>query len=393
MLRMRTRSNLALALALTLLGPSVAHAQAPVTSGAPSAEEVEAATKAGLRWLARHQDEGGSWRGAPAGKECAGAGDPRLEVHVTALAALAYLGLGYTPFSRETYVDDHLSPPAERSFGAAVKKALDFLLKQQGADGRIGPDDKDLATLDHAAATLALAEVFGVTEGAKWKAPAESALTWLVRTQNKDGGFPAGPGGKSDVEATGWSVMALKSAQIAQLGRFDEPLAAARGWLDAAAAKGAKDGRTVKGKNDAWAAHPTTAAIAAYARIFASQKAGDAATAKAAEALLKDLPTWDDAKGKADRKVDGVYWYAGSIALFQAYGPKGEQWTRWNAAIWKELAGHQKSKVDGCADGSWDPAVDRAGFRLGRAGATALDVMDLEITARYVAIGAMGEGK
>lgn len=49
----------------------------------------------------------------------------------------------------------------------------------------------------------------------------------------------------------------------------------------------------------------------------------------------------------------------------------------------KALVPSQKTRKDGCQDGSWSPEVDRWGFAGGRVYVTAVNTMSLEVYYRY----------
>ena len=72
-----------------------------------------------------------------------------------------------------------------------------------------------------------------------------------------------------------------------------------------------------------------------------------------------------------------------ALALYQLDGPDGRHWRSWNEALKRALVPTQSRRADGCADGSWDPAVDRWGFAGGRVYATAINVLTLEVFYRY----------
>jgi hypothetical protein len=73
-----------------------------------------------------------------------------------------------------------------------------------------------------------------------------------------------------------------------------------------------------------------------------------------------------------------VYWYYGTLAVFQMDGPEGALWKRWNEALKSALVTNQRTARHGCLNGSWDPSEDRWGMEGGRVYATAINSLSLE---------------
>jgi Squalene-hopene cyclase C-terminal domain/Prenyltransferase and squalene oxidase repeat len=92
-----------------------------------------------------------------------------------------------------------------------VQSALKWLLRQQDADGgygftaRGGPSDVD----DTGAALQALAAGDDLQRGKTL----QGALAYLRRAQNPDGGFPQEQGGASNAQSTAWAVQGLVAAR------------------------------------------------------------------------------------------------------------------------------------------------------------------------------------
>ena len=155
--------------------------------------------------LRSQQSPEGSWN------EQAGVGFTPDPGRVTALAILAYLGAGY----------DHMTPNMYR---LTVKSGLDWLVAQQGQDGRLG-----VSVADHATAAMALAEAYGMTCDPALRGPAQRAKDclrrWQVRSPHAGAGaWPAQVVNDHsdtevlvDVSTTRWATMAIKSGKAAGL--------------------------------------------------------------------------------------------------------------------------------------------------------------------------------
>jgi hypothetical protein len=351
---------------------------------------------AALRWLGRHQSPDGTWSSAdPTGRckdsTCSGTGEPGFDEGVTSLALLAFLGAGYTQLSKDILGDPNV-PGVAVPAGDAVKKGLQALITRQDSEGCIGTRGPKFL-YNHAIATLALCEAYGMTEAPVLRGPAQKAVDFLVAAQNPGAGWRYGiRGGKSDTSVTGWAVMALKSAELSGLSFPRSAYDGALAWIDRTTERGplprvgyneAGSGKVyIPGRNEAFADHPTMSAIGLVSRLFIKKDWRDAALASL---LTADLPAWKT------HQIDFYSWYYSTLALFQFAGPTGTHWTTWNEPMKNALIPNQKVAKHGCENGSWDPSLDRWGFEGGRVYATAINTMTLEIHYRYAnAFGVAG---
>jgi energy-coupling factor transport system substrate-specific component len=90
-----------------------------------------------------------------------------------------------------------------------VRAARRWLLRQQERDGGFGFATRGAGSDvdDTAAALQAL-----VAAGARGIPAAARAVAFLVRAQNRDGGMPQQPGGASNAQSTSWAIQALSAA-------------------------------------------------------------------------------------------------------------------------------------------------------------------------------------
>ncbi len=354
---------------------------------------------AALRWLARHQVErgprAGSWSAADWHLECQdggcegmslaepggigpGRGNPHYDVGVTALALLAFLGRGNT-----ARVGD---------FKAEVRKAQKWLIGQQDpATGAIGFDPSHGESMyNHAIATMALCEAYFYGDDHRLEEPAQAAVDFCVRAQNPNAGWRYGVmSGQSDTSVTGWMVLALKAARVADLEVPDETFAGARLWFDRVTTRDGQAGynrpgsgssvlKVLKDRGALYDEQPCMTAVAMLCRIFTGQDPDDREIKAGAEHLMEKLPVWDP---DAHEQVNHYYWYYATYAMFQ-YGTK--DWLTWNEAMLEALKASQRNGLDGSADaeGSWDP-IGEWGFVGGRVYSTALNALTLQIYYRY----------
>jgi len=359
---------------------------------------TEAAVRAALDWLARHQSADGGWKcegfaDLCTGAKCEGAGGWAYEVGVTGLALLAYLGAGHLP--------DPLPPDQGGTvFGLVVKRGLDGLMARQKADGSFAASPKPL--YDHAIATLALVEAYGMTGEPTIQDAAQSAVDYLQQAKNPYKAWRyTSKCGANDSSITGWCVAALCAAEQAGLNVGHSALVEAKQWLDEVTDK--NHGRVgyqsledagvkvnVPGKNEDYAGHEALAALGMLIRMRVDADRKDPLLEMGAKLLANDLPVWDTEK----KTTDYYYWHQGTLALFLWDGPGsgGSQkyWKSWNQAVVNALLKNQRTKDRGCACGSWD-ADDRWGFAGGRVYATAINALTLETFYRYPVGSACGK--
>ena len=286
---------------------------------------------------------------------------------------------------------DEVPDPAGKDrvlqFGEVVRSSLKWLIARQDREGCLGERGMKYG-YNHAIATLALAEAYGMTRPELLKTPAQKAVNFLVAAQNPGKGWRySAKCGDNDSSVTAWAVTALELAQISGL---KVPKTAAEGalaWFDEATEQNGyyqvgynarSTGKVyVPGQNEQFDHHATMSAAGIVSRIFI-QRRTTAPEMGASYVLAADLPLW-----KAN-SIDFYYWHYGTLAIFQLDGPDGPMWKRWDKAMVQALVPNQKT--EGCAAGSWDPSVDRWGFEGGRVYATAMNALTLETPSRFPAV-------
>ena len=171
--------------------------------------ESEAAVNRGLAYLASRQQPDGHWS----------SGGYRGDVAITGLCLMAFLASGHQP--------------GRGKYGLVLNEAVDFLANSVRMDGQYGspglvsskPGEGGPPMYGHGFATLALAEVYGMTHRKDLKPKIESAIKLIEDTQNKnpgnqwtDGGWRYQPRqGEADISVTVVQVLALRGARNAGL--------------------------------------------------------------------------------------------------------------------------------------------------------------------------------
>jgi hypothetical protein len=379
----------------------------------------------GLRWLARHQNKDGSWSAAALREHCdpdAPCADPKAnftdnyDAGLTGLALLAFLGSGYAHDAKQDIVD----PIGGKRYkaGEIVKSGVKWLVAHQNADGSFSKGKTFV--YNDALATLALAEDYGLTKATSTycREPAQRGVDFLQHAQRPSPMQPNGLWGwryaarmeiedprretadanyakelfDADTSATGWAVMALKSAQLCGLkvkkesmdGAFEfaKYVTADNGLVGYVDAKTA--GSPVQGPNDFFAYHAASmSALGMCIRIFTQHDPSDPFLKLAAQRVIADLPSIS----KDKLSVDYYYWYYGSLALNQFDGPdsparSGKFWGPWNKAMVDALLALQDHKDKACSNGGW-VVPDRWAHAGGPIYATAINTLTLEVYYRY----------
>jgi hypothetical protein len=303
-------------------------------------------------FLAASQHPDGSWASADSDRIA-----PLRAIGVTSLALLAFMEDGQTT---ET-----------GAYKQVVRAGLEWLVTQQDrGSGLVGEQIGHTFLYDHAIATLALCEAHRRVPTAGYGSAAQRAVNLAQRARNPYGAwrYNLPPTGDNDTSVTGWMVLALTSAEQADLKVDGEAFEGALTWFSEVTDK--TNGRTgydsvgsassrITGINDHFPPDGEgMTAVALYGRLLRGLSRRGPLMAMQADRLMKRQPEWDP----AGLGTDMYYWYFGTRAM-HALG--GERWKAWRAALVQALVGSQAN------EGYW-PAVGPWGLVGGRNYATAL---------------------
>ncbi|MGE0190896.1 MAG: prenyltransferase/squalene oxidase repeat-containing protein [Planctomycetota bacterium] len=348
-------------------------------------QEARQAVERALRWLAAHQARDGGWDAAafhewchrehaPSDMQADGAGKRTYDVGVSGLALCAFLGAGYTNRG------DH-------EFAPTISRGLKYLKDVQDPEGCFGPQSNPQHVYNHALATLAMVEAFGMTGSPIFRGPAQRSLDFAVQARDSflvwpDDAQPGGPGRS----VTAWMTNVITSAHAinaaAVAGGKPAPLR-----VDGAALDGVHDwvrrrtdpvtGRV--GCMDRFPPDPSEAMTAAgiLLRIYTRESpAKSELIQRGVKRCLARLPVWN----AIDGSIDIAYWHFATQAMHQV---GGESWATWKAALATAVVETQRRDTDPCAfEGSWDP-VGPGGPDGGRVYSTALMALCLEAPHLY----------
>lgn len=274
----------------------------------------------GLRYLAEKQNSEGSWDD--------GAGS---EPGVVGLCVAAFLAHGEDPNN---------GPYAE-----VIRKGIDYIIsKQNTTNGYIGT-----SMYNHAFATKALAEAYGVIEHPKVPKALEQAVELILSSQkrNRFGAWRYTPESRdADTTVTGCQVVSLFAARNAGIPVPDEAIKKALAYL--ASCRGS-DG--AYGYTSSAGGKPTLTAIGSLCLSLAKEK--DSKSYAASLAYLKKNLDY------RDRYYPYYYEYYMSQALFHA---DSETWEEWNTRNTRYLATIQSP--DGSFPGNQGQAFSTSGALL-----------------------------
>ena len=169
-------------------------------------QEIDETYRKGLQFLAENQEEAGCWTDSSYGSQPG----------VVGMTILAFLSRG----------DD----PEFGPYRLYVKRAMDFLLKQQNQEtGYIGS-----SMYNHGFATLALAEAYGLTNDLRLGPALEKASKLIVSSQksNPKGGWRYSPDSQdADSTISGAQLVALFAARNAGIKVPEEAIEKGKAFL------------------------------------------------------------------------------------------------------------------------------------------------------------------
>lgn len=316
-------------------------------------EVTEAAVQKGLDWLKRNQNRDGTWSLRGPFSEGALGED---KTAATAMAMLAFQGAGHTHHSA--------------IYGPTVRKGWLALKKMQRDNG-----DFWRGTIQHhrlyaqAQATIAVCELYGMTQESMYRQTAQSAIDYAVKIQDRLGGWKYEPKFGSDTSVTGWFVMALQSAKMAGLNVPTSTLQNVSSYLDRAGQSGGATYGYEPGSGPSY----SMTAEGLLCRQYLGWKRDDARL-QAGIRYLTALPIdWE--------QKDVYYWYYATQTLHHM---GGTVWETWNQEMKQVLPTSQTQ--EGPERGSWSPHGDAWGTQGGRLYTTCLCLYMLEVYYRHLPI-------
>lgn len=399
-------------------------------------EQSERAVELSLQWLSSVQSADGHWDA-----ETYGAGLVKLDesgvdrdyagrdadTGITALVMLSFLGAGYT----------HEYTPQQGKYAVQVDRALDYLIRTQGADGNFCGDAKKYSRMYcHAMATYAIAEALGMQEDLvmgplvdpeslstgidlahgpqaimlgslgipapilfsatrpmssqyadstaygmrkvddiRLRSALLKAVTYTVSQQDPvSGGWRYKFGQEGDISMFGWQMMSLKSAEIAGV-RIDPRVRSRMVNFLNSVRQGQHGGLFSYRRTEQ--VNPVMTAEALFCQQMLGLPQDSASSRESVRYLLKNMPRLSS--------LNLYYWYYGTLAMYQV---GGSSWEEWNRVVRDTLV--QQQRRDGDFAGSWDPNGPWGRYG-GRLYSTAVATLTLEVYYRLLPLYRMNE--
>jgi hypothetical protein len=211
------RRSLALICIFTWILPAAALAQKQGDAFNVEAREYlgtpqsEAAVNRGLEFLLKQQQADGHWN----------SGSYQADSAVSGLCTMAFLASGHQP--------------GRGKYGALLDRASDYLtdsVQRNGLIGRPGSGNAGPPMYGHGFATLALAEIYGMTKRPDLRTKLESAVQLILAAQNVEGGWRYRPDATdADISVTAVQVLALRAAHNAGIKVPEETVRKALGYI------------------------------------------------------------------------------------------------------------------------------------------------------------------
>lgn len=282
--------------------------------------QAELVYEKGLQYLAKTQNDKGAWDDAVGG-----------EPGVVGLCVASFLA--------------HGEDPVNGPYAGNIRKGLDFIISQQNAkNGYIGS-----SMYNHAFATKALAESYGVVDNPKIAPALKQAVELILSAQkrSRSGGWRYTPDSTdADTTVTGCQMVTLFAARNAGIAVPDEAI---RKGLNYLAKNRGADGSY--GYTSSLGGKPTLTAIGVLCLSLAKEK-DSKGYQNSVEYLKKSLDY-------RDRYYPYYFEYYMSQALFHS---DDAAWREWNARNIRYLATVQA--MDGSFPGNQGPSFNTAGALL-----------------------------
>lgn len=363
--------------------------------------------KAALDWLKDHQCHDGHWSGTEFSSATT-----RKKAKITYNAEFVDPGrmgsdngwsgesadMGLTGLSLMAFTAAGIEEK-DADYGKAITRGIGYLLKRQRNDGGFFLGKEDMDIYAHATATIAVSEFYIIGGRDSLRPIIQAAASFILKAKSPNLGWRYGiKPEESDSSVTGWTLFALRSAQLA--GAHMDTKEAFEGaakhfsWVTVEVGGYSKtgynrppgDSERLRTANE-YTKNSCMDAMHICSRLIMRNKEWTQETgslkAQASYMLNKaEVPAWDH------YKIDYYYWHFASLALFQM-GDK--YWQPWRKPLMDTLTqnqrGFRKGETAETAEtldeyGSWD-AVDAWSKAGGRVYATAINCLTLQTEWRY----------
>jgi hypothetical protein len=336
-------SSLAVAAAFVAWSPGAAQAPppkpaAPATSAEPLTElkiveRVNTATDKALAYIAKQQRPDGGWANNNA---------------INAWSLLAYLGRGHVP-GRGPYKD-------------VLEKGKKYLLSTQQASGYMSFG----AMYEHGLSTLALVEMYGMDPDPELEEKTRKAVDLIIRCQGPGGGWNYQPTAvDGDLSVSVMQIVAMRAANNAEIPVPADKITKAIQYLK----NHEQPGGGGFGYGGPGGGPQTSAAGTISMQLMGAY---NHPTLPKTLDYLASIPVAWDASGPQ------YFYYFHYYAIQAMYQAGGKHWNAWHPRIRELLLSKQN------ADGSWDVPPGTAEAAYGKAYATPIACVILDIYSHFL---------
>jgi hypothetical protein len=257
---------------------------------------------------------------------------------ITGLAGLAFMSAG--------------NLPGRGKYGDNVSKCVKFVLDSCQESGLIAADQTHGPMYGHGFATLFLGEVYGMTGDDQVKEKLQMAVRLIERTQNREGGWRYQPVPyDADISVTICEIMALRAARDAGLKVEKEVIDKAVEYVKRCQNQdGGFSYVAGQGSGSGFARSGAGVASLYYAGVFEGDnlKRG-----------LDYLKQFTPGKGMSP-EMEGHYYYGNYYAVQAMFLAGGDYWANWYPAIRDQLVARQSPSGNWSGDVSDDYATSLA---------------------------------
>ena len=306
----------------------------------------ELAVNRALDYLATKQQPNGHWE----------SGNYKDDVAITGFCVLAFLSAGHQP--------------GRGKYGEILTRSVEYLTDSVRKDGLVSHSNQGgngPAMYGHAFATLALAELYGMTKRPDLRERLESATQLILQTQNSFGGWRYQPNATdADISVTAGQVVALRAATNAGLKVPDETVKKALKYI-----------KDCQNNPDGGFSYQTTQHGSGPARTGAAITCLMLSGERTAKETLSGIRYLEEHpySGGSSWMYKQHEFYAYYYCTQAYYQIGGDRWKRWFVYLRDHLV--QEQTKEGC----WE---ERQG--VGREYATAMSVLVLQVPAGLLPI-------
>ena len=259
--------------------------------------------------------------------------------------------------------------PGRGKYGQNVQRAVDYLINNAQESGLLASEQAHGVMYSHGFAMLFLAEVYGMTGDEQVKERLQKAVRLTQRCQNDEGGWRYQPAPvDADISVTITQVMALRAARDAGIKVEKEVIDKAVEYVRRC--QNADGGFSYMARQGGMGGSAFPRSAAGVATLYYAGLHDGDEIKRGNAYLLRFLPKG----GGNDAGMHGHYFYGHYYAVQATFMTGGEVWAKWYPAIRDQLIARQNR-----GHGNWSGDVSDEY-------ATAMALIILQMPNRYLPV-------